>query len=156
MESTSNHYDLITIGAGSGGVASSRWAAAKYNKKVLIVEQKRVGGTCVNVGCVPKKVMWMAANFLEEAEFMHHYGIETTTKLDFAKLVANREVFIKRLNNSYLKVLKDNKVELQYGTGKFLNDKTIDVDGKQYTADHILIAVGSEAFMESKITEWSF
>lgn len=77
---TPNTYDYIVIGAGSGGMASGR-RAAMFGKKVLIIENRRIGGTCVNVGCVPKKVMYNLANFLEEAHLFKDYGVEGTEKL---------------------------------------------------------------------------
>ncbi len=73
-------YDYIVIGAGSGGMASGR-RAAMFGKKVLMIENRRIGGTCVNVGCVPKKVMYNLANFLEEAHLFKDYGVEGTEKL---------------------------------------------------------------------------
>lgn len=66
MAESTKHFDFLVIGAGSGGVASARWVGGKYNKKVGIIEHGRLGGTCVNVGCVPKKVMFNAASFLED------------------------------------------------------------------------------------------
>jgi glutathione reductase (NADPH) len=77
---TPKTYDYIVIGAGSGGMASGR-RAAMFGKKVLIIENRRIGGTCVNVGCVPKKVMYNLANFLEEAHLFKDYGVEGTEKL---------------------------------------------------------------------------
>jgi glutathione reductase (NADPH) len=70
-----NHFDIIVIGAGSGGMASGRRAAALYQKKVAIIENKALGGTCVNVGCVPKKVMYNLANFLYDFKTIQHYGV---------------------------------------------------------------------------------
>ena len=79
-----NHYDFLVIGAGSGGMGAAR-RAALFGKKVVIIENKVIGGTCVNVGCVPKKVMFNLANFLEEAHVLQDYGVEglDKIKLDF-------------------------------------------------------------------------
>ena len=85
MEANIKQYDYIVIGAGSGGLGSAR-RAALFGKKVAMIENKAVGGTCVNVGCVPKKVMFNLANFLEEAHVMKGYGVSgvDSLKVDFA------------------------------------------------------------------------
>lgn len=91
------------IGGGSGGVATARWTAKNFNKKVALIEHKRLGGTCVNVGCVPKKVMFNASQFYEDAKHaMGSYGFDTSNmKYDWKILKKNRDDYIKRLNVIY-------------------------------------------------------
>ncbi len=137
------HFDYICLGAGSGGIASANRAAMR-GAKVLLIEAKALGGTCVNVGCVPKKVMWYGA---QVAEAMHlyakDYGFDVSVnKFDWSKLVASREAYIERIHGAYDRGLDSNGVTLVRGYGRFVNNNTIEVDGKQYTADHILIATG--------------
>ncbi|WFF38892.1 glutathione-disulfide reductase [Moraxella nasibovis] len=142
------HFDYITIGGGSGGIASAN-RAAMYGKKVAVIEAKQVGGTCVNVGCVPKKVLWYGANM---ATAIHHYapdyGYELDVKaFDFAKLVENRQAYIGRIHQSYKNTFEKNGVTLINGFAKFLDKNSVEVsyengDKETITADHILIATG--------------
>ncbi|HIF9062571.1 TPA: glutathione-disulfide reductase [Photobacterium damselae] len=137
------HFDYICIGGGSGGIASAN-RAAMYGAKVALIEAKALGGTCVNVGCVPKKVMWHGAQI---AEAMHlyakDYGFDVEMKgLNWGKLVESREAYISRIHTSYETVLGNNKIEVINGFAQFIDAKTVEVDGEHYTADHILIAVG--------------
>ncbi|UJZ93827.1 glutathione-disulfide reductase [Photobacterium damselae subsp. damselae] len=137
------HFDYICIGGGSGGIASTN-RAAMYGAKVALIEAKALGGTCVNVGCVPKKVMWHGAQI---AEAMHlyakDYGFDVEMKgLNWGKLVESREAYISRIHTSYETVLGNNKIEVINGFAQFVDAKTVEVDGEHYTADHILIAVG--------------
>lgn len=137
------HFDYICIGGGSGGIASAN-RAAMYGAKVALIEAKDLGGTCVNVGCVPKKVMWHGAQI---AEAMHlyakDYGFDVDVKgLDWSKLIESRQAYIGRIHQSYDRVLGNNKVEVIRGFARFVDAKTVEVNGKHYTADHILIAVG--------------
>ncbi|MGF1691721.1 glutathione-disulfide reductase [Photobacterium kagoshimensis] len=139
------HFDYICIGGGSGGIASAN-RASMYGAKVAIVEAKALGGTCVNVGCVPKKVMWHGAQI---AEAMHlyakDYGFDVDVKgFNWGKLVESREAYIGRIHQAYDNVLGNNKVEVINGFATFVDAKTIEVNGEHYTADHILIAVGGE------------
>ncbi|WP_415719903.1 glutathione-disulfide reductase [Photobacterium ganghwense] len=137
------HFDYICIGGGSGGIASAN-RAAMYGAKVALVETKALGGTCVNVGCVPKKVMWHGAQI---AEAMHlyakDYGFDVDVKnFDWSKLVESREAYIGRIHTAYDNVLGKNQIEVINGFATFVDSKTIEVNGEHYTADHILIAVG--------------
>lgn len=137
------HYDYIAIGGGSGGIASIN-RAASYGKKCALIEAKHLGGTCVNVGCVPKKVMWYAANM---ATVIHHYasdyGFDLDVKnFDFAKLVASRQAYIERIHHSYKNGLKNNNVDVIHGFAKFVDKNSVEVNGEIITADHILIATG--------------
>ena len=139
----SKHYDYIAIGGGSGGIASIN-RAASYGKKCAIIEAKHLGGTCVNVGCVPKKVMWHGAQIAEAINhYAPDYGFDVKlNKFDFAKLVESRQAYIDRIHTSYHNVLKKNNVEVINGFAKFVNANTVEVNGEQITADHILIATG--------------
>jgi len=137
------HYDYIAIGGGSGGIASAN-RAAMHGKKCALIEAKELGGTCVNVGCVPKKVMWHAA---QVAEAIHHYGPDygfdaTLNRFDWDRLVKNRSAYIDRIHASYDTVLGKNQVDVIRGWAHFVDAHTIEVDGQRYTADHILIATG--------------
>ena len=139
-------YDYIVIGGGSGGVASAN-RAAMYGAKVILFEGKEVGGTCVNVGCVPKKVMWYGA---QVAETLHRYAGEygfdvTINKFDFATLKANRQAYIDRIHGSYERGFDSNGVERVYEYARFVDPHTVEVAGERYTAPHILIATGGHA-----------
>ena len=142
-------YDYIVIGAGSGGMASGR-RAAQFEKKVLMCENRVIGGTCVNVGCVPKKVMFNLANFIEELGVLKGYGVEGTegVKVDFAKFKEQRDAYVLRLNGIYEKNVAKSGIDYVKGTCKFVSDKVVEVEGVQYTADHILIASGSTPAQE--------
>ncbi len=135
-------YDYLVIGGGSGGLASSR-RAAKHGAKVAVVEAGRLGGTCVNVGCVPKKVMWNAASIAEALHFAPDYGFDVAAPaFDWPKVKAGRDAYVERLNGIYAKNLDVDDVHLVRGYAKFVDAHTVEVDGRQLTADHVLIATG--------------
>ena len=139
-------YDYIVIGGGSGGIASAN-RAAMHGAKVILFEGKEVGGTCVNVGCVPKKVMWYGA---QVAETLHRYAGEygfdvTINKFDFATLKANRQAYIDRIHGSYERGFDNNGVERVYEYARFVDPHTVEVAGERYTVPHILIATGGHA-----------
>lgn len=138
------HYDYLAIGGGSGGIASIN-RAASYGKKCALIEAKHLGGTCVNVGCVPKKVMWYAAQVKEAIDdYAADYGFDLTlNQFNFATLIQNRQAYIDRIHQSYHKGLNNNKVDFIQGFAKFIDHKTIEVNGEKITADHILIATGA-------------
>ncbi|MBR9729101.1 glutathione-disulfide reductase [Shewanella intestini] len=137
------HFDYIALGAGSGGIASANRAAMR-GAKVLIIEAQHVGGTCVNVGCVPKKVMWYGAHVAEAMKlYAKDYGFDVTiNQFDWNTLVNNREAYIERIHQAYGRGFASNNVTLINGFGQFVNNNTIEVNGEQYTADHILVATG--------------
>ena len=136
------HYDLIAIGAGSGGLSAAE-RAAEYGKKTAVIENQKLGGTCVNIGCVPKKVMWFASEIAEAMHTAAGYGFDVTVNnFDWGKLVEAREGYIKGILDWYANYLKDSNIDHIHGTGKFVDARTVEVDGKQYTADHIVIAPG--------------
>jgi glutathione reductase (NADPH) len=139
------HYDYLAIGGGSGGIASIN-RAASYGKKCAIIEAKHLGGTCVNVGCVPKKVMWYGANIAEALhKYAPDYGFDVDVKgFDFAKLVASRSAYIERIHTSYNNVLAKNNVDVITGYARFIDAHTVEVNGERITADHIVIAVGGK------------
>ncbi|PKA61317.1 glutathione reductase (NADPH) [Apostasia shenzhenica] len=146
-------FDLFTIGAGSGGVRASRFAAS-YGASVAICELPfstisseqtgGVGGTCVLRGCVPKKLMVYASKYSHEFEESHGFGwfYENDPKHDWSTLMANKNAELQRLMSIYKNVLKNARVTLIEGRGKVVGPHTVDVDGKQYSARHILISVG--------------
>lgn len=137
------HYDYLAIGGGSGGIASIN-RAASYGKKCAIIEAKYLGGTCVNVGCVPKKIMWHAAQIAEAIHlYGPDYGFDTTVNhFDWKKLIASRSAYIDRIHQSYDRVLGNNKVDVITGFARFVDAHTVEVNGEKITADHILIATG--------------
>lgn len=142
------HYNYVAIGGGSGGIASIN-RAASYGQKCAIIEAKYLGGTCVNVGCVPKKVMFYGAQIAEAINsYSADYGFDVTVNhFDYAKLVQSRQAYISRIHTSYHNVLSKNNVEVLNGFARFKDAKTIEVayaDGttEEITADHILIATG--------------
>ncbi|CAM2975157.1 glutathione-disulfide reductase [Pseudoalteromonas distincta] len=137
------HFDYIAIGGGSGGIASANRAAMR-GAKVAIIEAKHMGGTCVNVGCVPKKVMWHGAQVAEAINlYAPDYGFNIEFKgFDWSKLVESREAYIGRIHKGYDNGLASNGVTVIKGFAKFVDNKTVEVNGEHYTADHILIAVG--------------
>lgn len=142
------HYDYIAIGGGSGGIASIN-RAASYGQKCAIIEAKHLGGTCVNVGCVPKKVMFYGAQIAEAVHrYAPDYGFDVSVNhFDYAKLVESRQAYIERIHTSYNNVLSKNNVDVLNGFARFKDEKTVEVsyeDGskEEVTADHILIATG--------------
>jgi len=142
--SSTNHYDLMVIGAGSGGIAAAR-RAAMHGARVGIAERQALGGTCVNVGCVPKKVMYNAASI---ADILRHdargygFGVDGTAPFDWQHLKRARDAYITRLNGIYLKNLTNSGVTLHTGFATFKDAHTLSVGDETVTADHILIATG--------------
>ena len=138
------HYDLIAIGAGSGGLSVAN-RAASYGARVAVVESGKLGGTCVNRGCVPKKVMWYGASMAHWLKDAPGYGFDVETRgFDWAALVEKREAYIQGINDWYNTYLAEPKVDVLTGLASFNGEKSIEVDGKTYTADHIVIAPGGE------------
>jgi len=136
-------YDLIVIGAGSGGVRAAR-IAANYGAKVLIAEGLNYGGTCVNRGCVPKKLFTYAAQFKNDFETAKSYGWEVPEQIffDWQKLIKNKDQEIERLNSIYKSILEKNKVDRIDGYASFKNSEIILVNNKEYKGKKILIASG--------------
>ena len=139
-------FDLFTIGAGSGGVRASR-VSAGYGARVAVAEEARLGGTCVNVGCIPKKLYSYAAHYGEDFEESHGFGWEgLAPKLNWAKLKDNRRAEIGRLNGVYQNLLVGSGVTVLNGRARLLDPQTIEVDTGTaiscFSARHILIASG--------------
>jgi glutathione reductase (NADPH) len=136
------HFDYLVIGGGSGGIASVR-RAASYGAKCAIIEGSRIGGTCVNVGCVPKKVMWNAASIAEALHYAGDYGFDVTVNgFGWNKIKQSRDAYIERLNKIYDKNLDASGVQKINGWASFVDANTVEVNGERYSADHILIATG--------------
>lgn len=135
-------FDLFVIGAGSGGVRASRMAAG-FGARVAVAEDRYLGGTCVNVGCVPKKLFSYAAHFAEDIEDAAGYGWDLEASgFDWQRLVANKNTEINRLNGIYRNLLVSAGVQLIEGRARFVDSHTVEVDGKRYSAERILIATG--------------
>ena len=138
----SRHFDLLCIGGGSGGVATAN-RAGSYGAKVGLIEMGRLGGTCVNVGCVPKKIMWTAAQFAHGFEDAAGYGFSVPShRLDWKKLKAGRDDYVARMNAAYERYLGSNKVEIVRGRAAFNGPRSVTVNGETITADHVVIATG--------------
>lgn len=143
MTQPANEFDYLCIGAGSGGIASAN-RAARYGQKVALVEANQVGGTCVNVGCVPKKAMWFGAQIAEAIHlYAPDYGFDVNLNhFDWATLVKNRQAYIDRIHGSYDRVLGNNEITRIHGFARFVDAHTVEVNGVHYRAKHILIATG--------------
>jgi len=135
-------YDLFTIGGGSGGVRASRFAS-QYGARVAIAESKDLGGTCVNVGCIPKKLMSYSAHFHEDFADAAGFGWTVgESRFDWQALIAGKDKEIARLNGIYRKILDGAKVDIVEGYATVEDAHTVSVNGKRYTAAHILVATG--------------
>jgi len=142
MSAAVKRFDYLVIGAGSGGIASAR-RAAEFGVKVGIVESGRLGGTCVNVGCVPKKVMYSTAMMMEALHDMPEYGFDVKlNKFDWSIIKKSRDAYIKRLNGIYDSNLQKSKVEVIQGHAKFIGDRTVVVNGLKYYGEHVMVATG--------------
>ncbi len=138
-------FDLIVIGAGSGGVRLARMSAAK-GARVAVVESRYLGGTCVNVGCVPKKLFVYGSHAGEDIEDAAGYGWQVPheqVRFDWARLVANKNAEIERLNGIYARMLGNAGVTIIDGTASLVDAHTVVVGDQSYTAEHITIATGS-------------
>tara|TARA_B100000686_G_scaffold355266_1_gene471772 strand:+ start:3674 stop:5020 length:1347 start_codon:yes stop_codon:yes gene_type:complete len=138
-----NKYDLIVLGGGSGGLAAAQ-RASEYGARVVVIEPARLGGTCVNVGCVPKKVMWNAAQISQEIEDAADYGFNISQHgHDWPVLKQKRDAYVKRLNGIYQSNLEKKSIDLIQGRGKFVSAKEIETEyGDKVHAENILIATG--------------
>src|SRR5262247_1760613 len=135
-------YDLFTIGAGSGGVRASRMAAG-LGARVAVAEERYMGGTCVNVGCIPKKLFAYAGHYAEDIEDAAGFGWRTAPPtFDWPTLVANKDKEITRLNGIYERLLTGSGVTIFRARARVVDAHTVEVDGKRVSAAHILIATG--------------
>lgn len=135
-------FDYLVIGGGSGGIASAR-RAAEYGARVAVFEDGRLGGTCVNVGCVPKKVMWTTASMAESLHDAAGYGFTTgEVSFNWSHIKQRRDAYVARLNGIYARNLDNSKVETITHRASLVNGNTIVADGQRYEAPHIMIATG--------------
>ena len=138
------HFDIIAIGGGSGGLAVAQ-RAAEYGARAAVIEQGRLGGTCVNAGCVPKKVLWNAAHIVEGARDAAGYGISLPeAKVDWKDMRSRRDAYIARLNGVYARNLEKRGVVHISGRATFQDAHTVVVGSNRYTADHIVVATGGQ------------
>ncbi|TCK16805.1 NADPH-glutathione reductase [Thiogranum longum] len=138
----SQHYDLIAIGGGSGGLSVAE-RAARYGARCAVIEKGPLGGTCVNVGCVPKKVMWFGASIAHTLEDAEHYGFHLgETAFDWKALKTKRDNYVHGINDWYHTYLADSNIDEIVGEARFVDARTLEVDGQHYTADHIVVAPG--------------
>lgn len=138
----SDTFDLVVLGGGSGGIATAR-RAAEYGARVALVEAGPLGGTCVNVGCVPKKLMWNAAELAAAAEHARGYGFDVDLRgHDWAALKAVRDAYVARLNGIYEANLARSGVEVVRGWGRLAGGGSVLVDGRRLTGKRIVVATG--------------
>ena len=141
---TKYDYDLFVIGGGSGGVRAARMAAS-LGRKVALAEKGALGGTCVNVGCIPKKLFSYASHFTDDFKDAAGYGWTFEhTSFDWKTLLSNKDKEIERLNGIYEDLLKTPGVEIIKGHAKLLTKNSVVVNDKSYSAENILIAVGGK------------
>jgi glutathione reductase (NADPH) len=137
-------FDLISIGGGSGGLACAQ-RAAEFGAKAAVIEPHRLGGTCVNVGCVPKKVMWNAAGIALGLADASDYGFDVTVAgNDWQALKRKRDAYVLRLNGIYERTLANKGVRHVRGAARFLDKDTVEVNGEHMKARHIVIATGGK------------
>jgi glutathione reductase (NADPH) len=147
IERMASDYDLIVIGAGSGGLACAQ-RAAEYGARALVVESGRLGGTCVNRGCVPKKIMWYAGEIAHVLRDAPDYGFDVqVTGTCWHDLVTSREAYIRRLNGIYEGNLERRKVDLVRGHGSLVAPQRVQVDGQTYAACTVVLANGGHAMV---------
>ena len=136
-------FDLIVIGGGSGGLAAAI-RAAKHGAKVALLEPKELGGTCVNVGCVPKKAMWYAAQMAEAQYIAVDYGFhDTPGSLDWPRFIERRDEYVERIRHKYAQTLGGLHITLIREAGRFLGPGRVQAGARELTAPHIVIATGS-------------
>ncbi len=139
-------YDLIVVGAGSGGVRAAR-VASQLGARVAIVEKDRLGGTCVNVGCIPKKLYVYGSHFKYDIEDARGYGWSIDRAFDWGTLLENKDREIARLNSVYARVLDEAGVTRLQGWATLRGPHAVDVDGKSLTAGRILVATGGQPIL---------
>ena len=135
-------FDVLVIGGGSGGLAFAQ-RAAEYGAKTAVIEYKPLGGTCVNVGCVPKKIMWYAAHHRHQAELARTFGFDIDIRgHDWGTLKERRDAYIERLNGIYERNLANKDIEVIRGEARIVDRHRIEVDGEVYEAERLVIAAG--------------
>ncbi len=141
---TIEEFDFIALGGGSGGIASAA-RAAQNGAKVALVEFKDLGGTCVNVGCVPKKAMWFAAQIAETLELAEDYGFDINNNgLNWDTLIKARDQYISNIHKFYDGYLDRLNITHLQGMGRFVDANTLEVNSKKYRAPHIVLAPGGK------------
>jgi glutathione reductase (NADPH) len=136
-------YDLVAIGAGSGGLSVAQ-RAAQYGAKTAVIEAGKMGGTCVNVGCVPKKIMWFGAQLAYALRDAREYGFDVENRgFDWSALVHKREAYIANINNWYHTYLSDSNIDEITGHAKFIDAHTLETNGKTLTSERIVVATGT-------------
>ncbi|BCP61386.1 glutathione reductase [Streptococcus parasuis] len=143
-------FDIISIGGGSGGIATMN-RAAMYGAKAAVIEAGYLGGTCVNLGCVPKKIMWYGSQIAEAIQdYGPEYGFTSQeVTFDFSTLRKNREAYIERSRASYRNTFNNNGVEIIHGFAHFVDHQTVEVNGELIRAKHIVIATGAKPAVPS-------
>jgi len=135
-------YDLAVVGGGSGGIAAAVRAAG-HGARAVVIESGRLGGTCVNVGCVPKKVMWYGAELAHRIVDARDYGFDVTLNgFDWAHLERERDAYVARLNGIYEARLEREQIELVRGRARFVGARRLEVGGRVIEASHVLVATG--------------
>ncbi len=139
----SKHYDLIAIGGGSGGLAVAE-RAAQFGKRVAIVDAAPLGGTCVNAGCVPKKVMWYAAHAATAVREAANFGVQAQLLgADWQQLVRRRDEYTAGINAYWERHAAALDIDRLHGSARFRSQGEIEVEGARYSADHLVVATGS-------------
>lgn len=143
------HFDYLVIGGGSGGIASAR-RAASYGARTALFESGAIGGTCVNVGCVPKKVMWATSHMADQLNHAPAYGFGIQRSgFEWPIIKRSRDAYVKRLNGIYDTNLAKDKIENVAGHARFIDAHTIEANGNRYTGEHVLIATGGSPTVPS-------
>jgi glutathione reductase (NADPH) len=138
-----NDFDLIVLGAGSGGLATA-FRAARHGARVALLEPGALGGTCVNVGCVPKKAMWYAAEMAEAQRIAVDYGFASTPgALDWAAFIARRQAYIERIHASYRKRLAESGIDVIAARGRLVAAHEVEAGGRRLGAPDVVIATGA-------------
>ena len=141
---TEHHFDFLAIGGGSGGIAAAV-RAASHGARAAVVEHGRLGGTCVNVGCVPKKLMWYAASLGHAVGEYAGYGFDVSREgFDWPALRHARDAYVERLNGIYARRLDAEGIEHLRGTARFVGPRAVAVGDSHVTADHVVIATGGQ------------
>ncbi len=145
-----DNYDLVVIGGGSGGLAAAQ-RAAEYGARALVIERGRLGGTCVNVGCVPKKLMWHAASFAHAFGDAREYGFDIPPEIghDWNSLKVKRDAYVTRLNGIYARNLENKKVDYLAADASLSAKGSVIADGREFSAAHIVIAIGGRPLLPS-------
>jgi glutathione reductase (NADPH) len=136
-------WDLVTIGGGSGGLAAAQ-RAAQYGARVALVEDGRLGGTCVNVGCVPKKIMWNAASLAHALDDARDYGFAVPERVahDWPALRSSRDAYVRRLNDIYATNLAKREIRLVRARARFEGPRTVRAGDEVLQARHVIVATG--------------